>query len=127
MMFKYRIKDLIKEYYSMLNAEYSKLSPEEKKALYNSMVAKELRAKVDNKEVYFIVSNPIAFGTGEIQLYADIYVSHEFYLCTYLDLTGALPAILEYNSFKKLIYLMFYIIDYIVPIEIKPSLIYKSL
>lgn len=126
-MFKYKIKDLIKEYYSMLNAEYSKLSPEEKKALYNSMVAKELRAKVDNKEVYFIVSNPIAFGVGEIQLYADIYVSREFYLCTYLDLTGELPAILEYNNFKKLIYLMFYIIDYIEPIEIKPSLVSKSL
>lgn len=90
------------------------------------MVARDIRAKVDIKETYSIVSSLIAIWKGYIQLYADIYVSHKFYLCADFDLKEASLEILKYDNFKTLIYLMFYIKENIEPVVIKSSLLSKS-
>ena len=124
-MYKFEIEIVLKAYYDNIRNEYKKLKIETLKQLYKTYISHEVRQKIDEEDVLSFCSLGVTPNDWkvEIQLYVDIYVSRKFYLCSVCDLREYVKELVNDEQFKKLIFVMFYINDYIKPIAIKRSTI----
>ena len=117
---KFELESFLGVYYKTMYEEYCKLNVKYLEGIYKCYVPDDICQKIEKKIITsfctYLVS-PNDEMIAEIQLYVDLYVSHRFYICAEFDIREYTETIIHAERFKHLVFLMFYIKDYINPIE----------
>ena len=95
------------------------MSKNKRDLLYRSLFDDVSRRKIEDNEGYMFTSLPIKPQNcvHEIYLIFERYQTTKIYFQSLIDLRENLELIINDNNFRRLVLLMFYIKDYIKPID----------
>lgn len=113
------IKHILNDSYMDTYEVYEKMSKNQRDILYHSLFDDMSRRKIDDNEGYMFASLPIKPQdcVHEINLIFERHQTIKIYFLSLVDLRENVDLIINDNNFKRLVLLMFYIKDYIKPIE----------